>query len=44
MISAYWQRLTAMENICGAGTMTKPYNFDAAATKNTLVINNSRMN
>jgi DNA-binding NtrC family response regulator len=37
-------QLAVLENLCGAGTMAKPYDFDVATAKITLAINNNRVN
>jgi DNA-binding NtrC family response regulator len=37
-------QLSVLENLCGAGTMAKPYSFDAATAKITLAIDNNRVN
>jgi DNA-binding NtrC family response regulator len=37
-------QLAILENLCIAGTMTKPYDFDAAAKKIIIAIDNHRLN
>ena len=37
-------QLSVSENLCGAGTMAKPYSFDAATAKITLAIDTNRVN
>ena len=44
LASANVGQLSVLENLCGAGTMAKPYDFDAATAKITLAIDNNRVN
>jgi DNA-binding NtrC family response regulator len=37
-------QLAALENFCGATTLAKPYDFDAAAAKIALAIDNNWLN